>query len=254
MGLRRKGQSSRKLTREPRRWGLNSIISLSAQIICTDWGAPEADRLAKLGLKEGIPNRHQGQGTANRRFFFDNAMLELLWVCDQVEATRDLIQPTRLWERWIQRGVVCPFGLCLRPTQRLERSQGSEQDTCEVAFPSWDFCPPYLPPTLTIAVGTNSDRLDEPMLFQTPFGQRPDQFSPDRAQPLDHPVGWRQITRVEVILPHPQPLSAALQSVMATGAIGLRVGDQYGLELGFDHEQQHRVIDCRPELPLVLMC
>jgi hypothetical protein len=34
-------------------------------------------------LTEGTPNIHPGQGTANRRFFFRNAMLELLWVNDE---------------------------------------------------------------------------------------------------------------------------------------------------------------------------
>lgn len=43
-------------------------------------GAPEARKLIELGLLEGSPNRHPGQGTANRRFFFANAMLELSWV------------------------------------------------------------------------------------------------------------------------------------------------------------------------------
>lgn len=33
--------------------------------------APEADILAAMGLVEGTPNVHPGQGTANRRFFKD---------------------------------------------------------------------------------------------------------------------------------------------------------------------------------------
>ena len=33
-------------------------------------GAPEAEALKAFGLTEGSPNRHPGQGTANRRFFF----------------------------------------------------------------------------------------------------------------------------------------------------------------------------------------
>jgi hypothetical protein len=41
-------------------------------------GAPEADSMLKRGFVEGSPNTHPGQGTANRRFFFDNFMLELL--------------------------------------------------------------------------------------------------------------------------------------------------------------------------------
>ena len=37
-------------------------------LIFTCAGAPEADRLIVFGLSEGSPNRHPGQGTANRSF------------------------------------------------------------------------------------------------------------------------------------------------------------------------------------------
>ena len=49
-------------------------------------GGPEAARLSELGLVEGAVNRHPGQGTACRRFFFHNAFLELVWVDDPAEA------------------------------------------------------------------------------------------------------------------------------------------------------------------------
>jgi Glyoxalase-like domain len=54
--------------------------------ICVAAGAPEADELIRFGLIEGAANRHPGQGTANRRFFFAGAFLELLWVDDPAEA------------------------------------------------------------------------------------------------------------------------------------------------------------------------
>ncbi|AFY78420.1 MAG: hypothetical protein IGR93_19055 [Hydrococcus sp. C42_A2020_068] len=57
-------------------------FELDHLFICTAIGAPEADRLLSFGLTEGTPNIHPGQGTANRRFFFHNVMLELLWVLD----------------------------------------------------------------------------------------------------------------------------------------------------------------------------
>src|SRR5438552_2189888 len=83
---------------------------------CAAPGAPAADRLVALGLSEGSGNVHQGQGTANRRFFFRNAMVELIWVSDEREAQSDLVAPLRLWERarYRQTGAA-PFGLCLRP-------------------------------------------------------------------------------------------------------------------------------------------
>jgi hypothetical protein len=46
--------------------------------ICTEKNAPAGDLLVEFGLLEGSSNTHPGQGTANRRFYFHNLMLELL--------------------------------------------------------------------------------------------------------------------------------------------------------------------------------
>lgn len=212
--------------------------------IVTDLGADVADRLVSLGLVEGSSNIHPGQGTTNRRFFFQNAMLELLWVHDPEEAQSELIRPTRLWERWENRNHgVCPIGICLRP------AIGSSQT---IAFSSWAYRPPYLPETLSIAIATNSDILTEPMLFQTPFGKRPDQYPIEKAQPLNHPASLREITRIELISPiadHPSP---EFQAAIDTHQVRVRLGAAYCIELGFDGEVQGHQIDLRPELPLIM--
>jgi hypothetical protein len=99
--------------------------------ICTDIGACEADRLVSFGLVEGTSNTHSGQGTTNRRFFFRNAMLELLWVHNTEEAQSASIRPTRLWQRWTNRqDATCPFGVCLRP---------ATSDGNPIAFSSWAY-------------------------------------------------------------------------------------------------------------------
>jgi hypothetical protein len=73
-------------------------------------GAPEAGALVRAGLVEGSANTHPGQGTANRRFFFDNMYLELLFVSDAEEAQREPVSRTRLWDRWSRRAAgACPF-------------------------------------------------------------------------------------------------------------------------------------------------
>ena len=54
--------------------------------ILTEKSAPEAELLTEFGLIEGTSNDHPGQGTANRRFFFSNTTLELLYVRDANEA------------------------------------------------------------------------------------------------------------------------------------------------------------------------
>ncbi len=61
--------------------------------IWTEVGAPEADLLIEFGLTEGQSNMHPGQGTANRRFFFENVMLELLWVHNKTEAQSNRVLP-----------------------------------------------------------------------------------------------------------------------------------------------------------------
>jgi Glyoxalase-like domain len=75
-------------------------FELDHLFICTDIGASEADKLVSFGFVEGRSNTHPGQGTANRCFFFHNAMLEFLWVHNPAEAKSTPIQRTRLWERW----------------------------------------------------------------------------------------------------------------------------------------------------------
>ena len=79
--------------------------------ICVSCGGDEADSLAALGLTEGMPNVHPGQGTACRRFFFANSDLELLWVCNAGEAQAETIRRTHLWERWTgrARGACLPW-------------------------------------------------------------------------------------------------------------------------------------------------
>jgi hypothetical protein len=219
-------------------------FELDHLFILTDIGAPEAERLVSFGLVEGTSNTHPGQGTTNRRFFFHNAMLELLWVHDPEETKSEVIRPTGLGERWEKRNDgVCPFGVCLRPALGFGN---------KVAFSSWSYRPPYLPKTMSIEVGKNSDMLTEPWLFQTPFGQRPDQYSVEKSQPLDHGIGLREITRVELVSPTVDSLSPELQAVVNTSQIKLRAGVDHCIELGFDEEVQGQQVDFRPGLPLVM--
>ena len=96
-------------------------VAFDHAFICTRVGAPEARKLIEFGLREGTANRHPGQGTANRRFFFRNAMLELLWVEDAGEARSGQTHDTRLWERWSAAGQeASPFGIILRPKDRSQ--------------------------------------------------------------------------------------------------------------------------------------
>ena len=208
--------------------------------ICTFVGAPGAERLRQFGLVEGSPNRHPGQGTACRRFFFHNAMLELIWVHDAVEAQNDQTRRTMLWERWSEAGrATSPFGIILRPAPET-------QEACP--FPSWQYKPASMPDLkLHIADGIGPE---EPMWCYMETGWVPKDAPPERRQPLEHPSGFREITGVCVVSPLIEETSIT-QAMTRAGVISSKIGPEHLLELEFDGGGQAKHMDFRPDLPLV---
>jgi len=225
--------------------GDGRAVEVDHVFVSASVGAPEGDRLVELGLIEGSPNRHPGQGTANRRFFFANAMLELIWVHDPVEAQSDA-EPARrlhLWERWAGRdGSACPFGVCLRPTA----------GTADVApFPSWEYRPSYSPVGMPVA---NNSLVDaEPLVFYVPMHRRMDTAPAERREPYQHALPLRELTSVRISSPGASTPSPAMLAVLQTSAFSFQPAARALLELGFDGERQGRRADLRPALPLVLL-
>lgn len=219
-------------------------MELDHLFICCAEGAPEAEQLLRLGLVEGAPNRHPGQGTANRRFFFRNAFLELLWVADPVECQSELVQPTKLWERWSQRSAgASPFGIAVR------RSLGDVAGT--LPFSVWDYRPPFLPAPLAIQMGKNSTNALEPLLFQLAFGRRPDSDVRARRQPLTHSLPLREIAQVRIESPLPDSRSSTLQAMLTSCPwFQYEPGPEQLMELTFAGGSQDRTADLRPALPL----
>ena len=89
------------------------------------------------------------------------------------------------------------------------------------------------------------------MLFHLAFGARPDAAAPSRRQPIEHPWGVRELTRVRWMRPSQSPPSAALRAVVDAGLLGVGEGEAHVLELGFDDAIRGRHVDLRPSLPLV---
>jgi hypothetical protein len=219
------------------------MVELDHVFICVSSDAPEASALTQFGLSEGQPNVHPGQGTACRRFFFSNGYIELLWVDNAAEAQTETVRPTCLWERWEGRtSGSCPFGFVFRPAAHQAASS---------PFPSWHYRPPYLPNTLDIQVGTNADVPGEPMLAYLSFANRPDARQGAERQNMDHAVGLREISRIQMLGPIGQTLSPALTTAAKAGLIPTGFASEYLLEIGFDGELSRRAKDFRPALPLI---
>lgn len=207
-------------------------VELDHVFVCVSQGAPEAEYLTRFGLIEGPANVHPGQGTANRRFFFKNAMLELLWVENPDEARNEQTAPTKIWDRWSRRldGAASPFGIILRPVQ----------EGITPPFAGWEYRPNYFPPGISLHIGDTG--IDEPMWVFMPFPRRRDMEIPD------HPNGIREITALRLTCPTPVCSAAAEASPM----LAINSGPMHLLTIEFDNGVLDERTDLRPNLPLML--
>jgi hypothetical protein len=204
--------------------------------------APEGDALLRLGFVEGSPNTHPGQGTANRRFFFENFMLELVWVADAAEARSERTRRTRLWERCqAQHGrvspQVSPFGIVFRSTS---------MPAAPAPFVTWSYTPLYLPPDLAMQVADGTT-INEPDLFYLPFLNS---GTARRSEPIAHALPIRRIRAVSVGLRGRNALSPASRCAQEHCLVSYFEAPQPLLEILFEGPAG-MCIDLRPALPLV---
>jgi hypothetical protein len=186
---------------------------------------------------EGSSNTHPGQGTANRRFFFENFMLELLWVVDQAEATSEQTRRTRLWERCSNPATAdSPFGILFRP----------DEDNSLPPFQTWPYFPSYLPAGMAIkfAEGTT---LQEPELIYLPFLRARKRT----AEPTKHRLPFHRVRSIAVGVRNLAALSPAALAAQRLGQLRYFESDQPLLELNFEGAGK-ALLDLRPALPLIL--
>ncbi len=206
--------------------------------ICVDENAPEADELVFLGLAEGTPNRHRGQGTANRRFFLPGVMLELLWVADLNELQSATTRTLGLADRFAARkDGGSPFGFVFKPKNpRIGNS---------CPFPFRSYHPAYLPETLDMKVADATPRIEPLYVFID--------FLPASCSPAQHhPCGIERLTSVHVTFPAqgaPSPVARMIDSLPGMSA---RVGREHLLELCFDDGKRGVRHDLRNRLPLII--
>jgi hypothetical protein len=209
-------------------------MELDHFFILTGPGAPQAALLSALGMVEGTPNHHAGQGTANRRFFFTDAMLELLYLHDPKEAMNGPGSRLRLGER-LSNERASPFGLVLRMAPGQDKPP----------FPGWRYCPDYADPARPLLIGENSEVLEEPLCVAAALDAArngADTRSPDP---------FCSVSELRVSIPVSRP-SAVLRTIAGTDRIRLRLGMPHLMEVEFQQARQGQRTDLRPALPLVI--
>jgi hypothetical protein len=195
--------------------------------------------LLDAGFVEGTPNVHPGQGTANRRFFFESGYLELLWVQDEREAQSALTAPIKLWDRWVERRRTAnPFGICFS-SSLLEDSV--------LPFSSRAYRPLYLSEGRYIQFADGLP-LSEPLVFALSWPQG--QLSSDD-EPTAHSLGLCEMRSVSVGMPDPTAISDQLSKIRDAGLVRLHQSITPELVIGFTSLQEVEL--CIPALGLSLV-
>ncbi|MEM9217264.1 MAG: VOC family protein [Cyanobacteria bacterium P01_F01_bin.150] len=195
--------------------------------------AKVADRLIEHGFQEGPRNTHPGQGTANRRFYFANGMLEFIWVHDADEARNGPGRNLHFAER-ADDLTASPFGIIFVP----------DHTSSDMPFPGWHYQPAYFSPPRGFHVGANSHNIAEPLCFYFPF-HGPGVPKP---QPSRNPQ-----TISEVIISTPSTdTEKVLELASQADRLSIRPGQEHLMEITLDHHAHERTQDFRPAIPLVL--
>ena len=209
-------------------------INLDHFLILTEPAAPQAELLTSIGLVEGTPNTHPGQGTANRRFFFSNAMLELAYIRDADEAAQGPARGLHFGERANDAGAS-PFAIVVRRTA----------DSRDDPFPGWRYYPEYFSRDQYFHVGENSDVLEEPLCICMPVMPPAPASQPPPMEP------FTEVTELRVSVPADRP-SAVLKTIGQCARITLTLGEPHHMEIVFNEAEEGRSKDLRPDLPLLI--
>lgn len=206
----------------------------------------QALRQAGLTIDSAV-NKHEGQGTASVAAFFENGYLELLWVDSSV--TVDSLH-RQDWADFVRardwrRTGASPFGA------GLHFVSGAVSD---LGIPvRIDSAGHLRPGAYYVLLRQPAESLAPDLFIMPDFAAVPawiGRFASRHPERLAHPLGVHRITRATLRGPAPQRARAA---GLQYRVLSFAAADSSELVLEFDGGRQHKSVDLRPALPLVLV-
>lgn len=130
--------------------------------IFTNTNGKIADELIAFGLTPNESRIHEGQGTMNRTFSFENFLLEIAWVHNEQELKSDLVKPTGLWQRAEYfKNNYAPFGLIITNNKESDRLFDNASK----------YQPEYFQKGMAFEILQNSDQPGLPWTCRMPSGK-----------------------------------------------------------------------------------
>ncbi len=208
----------------------------------------EAQELLDFGFLEGSSRVHKGQGTTNRKFYFKNFFLEILWVSDLQEIKSNLITPTKLWERAdFKKNNFSPFGLCLVNTDSTNALFANENINII------KYQPQYFPVGMEIEILTNEHLPHLPWTFRLPFKSEIEteiKENKHQNEPTTHQNGIKNLTEASFGIPFFKG-AVNFQNEETIKFVKNNIIQAYTLTLTFDNHQQGKT-KIFSEIPLLI--
>jgi len=194
--------------------------------IFAEQGPAAANALVNFGFTEGSSRVHPGQGTANRKFYFQGGVfLEVLYVHNMQELQSPRLQPSGLAQRAAYAGNGSSrFGLCLENLRGLNNLFAQ-------AVP---YQPTYLPEGQAIQVLPFVQQPTLPWTFRLPF------IGPKKpsTEPMQHANGLNQVTKVSFGVASEHLDHPAVKALGTYPDISFEPATKPALTLTFNHGQQ----------------
>lgn len=203
-------------------------IELDHIFIFSKNGGDEANSLIEFGFVEGSSRVHPKQGTRNRKFYFENFFVEILWVYNETEIRSELISKTGLFDR--SRYFMndhSRFGMCLMNSKETDNLfQNAET-----------YQPSYFPEGVTIDILTNSSQASLPWTFRLP--EREEEESKN-LEPIDHPNGIRSLSQITFGYDDSDFLNEFVMHFEEIPGIDFAKGESSFVILEFDEGRQNK--------------
>ncbi len=198
----------------------------------------EVDALIDFGFSEGSSRVHPGQGTVNRKIYFENFFLEIVWVHNESEIRGENTQKTKLWER---------ANFLSNEHSRFGLGFVNTPDTDELFENSIKYQPDYFPKGTHFDIITNEVEFYLPWTFRLPSGiqkQRSD-------EPTDHQNGIRKLTKAIFGLNTTEPGIGFTKTIEKYSNVRFTPNSKNTLTLEFDNRIKGK-IETFDQLDLVI--
>jgi|TARA_R110002050_G_scaffold295192_1_gene453744 hypothetical protein len=184
--------------------------------------------LLTLGFKEGSNRVHKGQGTSNRKIYFENFFIELIYISNEQEIKKDICINSGLTRRaYYKQNQASPFGICLFDKKKFENLFKN----------AYKYKPEYLPDNMEIDVLSFEDNPTLPWTFKWKGLNQVN----NRNEPLTHDNNIKELTSITFGIKNKD---AELIKLLKDSA-NFKISDFPYVKLCFDENKQNKAYSCK---------